>query len=267
METKENAISLDSIYSKIRVNASMGTNLRVMAGYTFVYTVEGAAHYRNIDGLECDIGPGDLIFVFPNYPHNYNPQPNSDWKQIYFAVDGPMMSLWQNIGYIKPAKPIHHAEPVKYWFNKFQNVHKKLSSPHSKSSLTAILQLQLILAEIMIAEESNLLSEYDLAWAQKACELLDKNSLDRKSMLRVAQKMNMSYELFRKRFKRIIGISPTQYQNRRVIELANQMMRETDLSNKEIAYQLGFCDEFHFSHRFKQITGRSPRDYRRTWPT
>lgn len=43
-------------------------------------------------------------------------------------------------------------------------------------------------------------------------------------------------------------------------------MQQTDLSDKQIAAELGFCDEFHFSRRFKQITGRSPRAFRSGLP-
>ena len=41
------------------------------------------------------------------------------------------------------------------------------------------------------------------------------------------------------------------------------LMTERNLNNKEIAETLGFYDEFHFSRRFHQITGQSPRQFRR----
>jgi AraC-like DNA-binding protein len=244
----------------------MGPNMRVLSSYTFVYTLEGNASYQNLSGLQRDIGPGDLIFVFPNQPHNYNPKPNTQWKQIYFMVDSPMVSLWQETGYLDPARPIHHAEPVEYWFKKFHEVYIGYQHYHSSGEVLAVLQVQQLLAEILFAEESDLVSKCDLLWADKACELLGKYALHRTSVQMIAEKMDMSYECFRKRFTRILGVSPTQYQNRQVIDQACRLMQGTNLSNKEIAYRLGFCDEFHFSHRFKQITGRSPREFRRTLP-
>ena len=47
-----------------------------------------------------------------------------------------------------------------------------------------------------------------------------------------------------------------------VIEHACRLVHEERLTNREIADQLGFSDEFHFSHRFKQVTGRSPAQFR-----
>jgi AraC-like DNA-binding protein len=254
------------IHAGILENAEMGPSMRIMAGHTFVYTLEGTADYRDANGIKCTIGPGDLIFVFPNLPHNYNASPGSRWKQIYFMVDSPMVTLWQKHGYLDPARPIHHAEPIDFWFKRFLPLFKDYQSPRPRASIIDILQFQQILAEILLAEESDTISKHDLAWAEEACKILDSFTMHRKPIPKIAQKMAMPYEGFRKRFTRIMGLSPTQYQNKRIIDQACRLMQETNLSNKEIAYQLGFCDEFHFSHRFKQITGRSPKEFRRTLP-
>ncbi|NLE28758.1 MAG: AraC family transcriptional regulator [Phycisphaerae bacterium] len=247
-------------------NADMGPNFRLMAGYTFVYTLEGTADYHDANGLKRTIVPGDLIIVFPNLPHNYNASPGSRWKQIYVMVESPMLTLWKKHGYIHPAHPIHHAEPIDFWFKKFLPLYKNDQSPKLKTSLVDLLQFQQILAQILLAEESDGISEYDLDWAQNACQILERFTEQRKPIPKIARKLGMSYESFRKRFTRIMGLPPTQYQNKRLIDQACRLMQETDYSNKEIAYRLNFCDEFHFSHRFKQITGRSPKEFRRTLP-
>lgn len=254
------------IHAGILENAEMGPNMRLMAGYTFVYTLEGTADYRDANGLKSRIGPGDLIIVFPKLPHNYNASPGSRWKQIYFMVDSPMIELWQKLGYLDPSRPIHRAEPVEYWYKKVLSLFKDYQSPRPRTSILDILQFQQILAEILLAEESDAISQHDRVWAEEACKILEGLTMQRKPIPKIAQKMGMPYEGFRKRFARIMGLSPTQYQNKRIIDRACRLMQETNLSNKEIAYQLGFCDEFHFSHRFKQIMGRSPKEFRRTLP-
>ena len=48
-----------------------------------------------------------------------------------------------------------------------------------------------------------------------------------------------------------------------MVNLAARMLDSTDLKSAEIARTLGFCDEAYFSRVFKQVTGRSPREYRR----
>jgi len=44
------------------------------------------------------------------------------------------------------------------------------------------------------------------------------------------------------------------------------MLQQPGSTTRTIAASLGFSDEFHFSRRFKQITGISPREFRRLLP-
>jgi AraC-like DNA-binding protein len=48
-----------------------------------------------------------------------------------------------------------------------------------------------------------------------------------------------------------------------MVDRACELMQERRLTDKQIAESLGFCDEYYFSRRFKQMTGRSPRAFRR----
>jgi AraC-like DNA-binding protein/predicted GNAT family N-acyltransferase len=73
----------------------------------------------------------------------------------------------------------------------------------------------------------------------------------------------MSYESFRKRFQRETGVSPARYRTLRRIEAARELLRYSpQLTNRQIAETLGFADEYHFSRRFTQIAGSTPRQFR-----
>jgi len=65
-------------------------------------------------------------------------------------------------------------------------------------------------------------------------------------------------QVFKKRF----GISPVQYLLGRKMELAADLLRQSALSVKEIAGQLGFADQYYFSAMFKRKLGVSPLHYR-----
>ena len=90
---------------------------------------------------------------------------------------------------------------------------------------------------------------------------------DRPELLEdIARGAGLSYESFRKKFRAVTGVSPARYRNRMVIDHARKMIYEERLSNKELADRLGFCDEFHFSRRFRETTGRTPGEFRRSLP-
>jgi AraC-like DNA-binding protein len=56
------------------------------------------------------------------------------------------------------------------------------------------------------------------------------------------------------------------YRAIRRIDAACAMLQQPGPTMRDIAASLGFSDEFHFSRRFKQITGMSPREFRRLLP-
>ena len=48
----------------------------------------------------------------------------------------------------------------------------------------------------------------------------------------------------------------------RAIDRACELMQAGGLTDRQIVERLGFYDEFYFSRRFKQVTGRSPSHFR-----
>lgn len=63
-------------------------------------------------------------------------------------------------------------------------------------------------------------------------------------------------------FKRSFGLSPLKYINRKKMERAQLMLITDKCSVKEISFALGYSSPTYFCRLFRQITGRSPQDYR-----
>ena len=83
------------------------------------------------------------------------------------------------------------------------------------------------------------------------------------SVIAMAEFCNMSVNGFRENFKRRTGLLPKIYLDRYRISLASSLLISSDLTAKEIAERCGYPDPFHFSRRFKSITGLAPEQYRR----
>lgn len=63
-------------------------------------------------------------------------------------------------------------------------------------------------------------------------------------------------------FKSRTGRSPIDYFIRLRMRRACELLRETSLSIKEIAAELGYDDPFYFSRIFKSVNQVAPREYR-----
>ncbi|PQB05282.1 helix-turn-helix domain-containing protein [Aureitalea marina] len=59
-----------------------------------------------------------------------------------------------------------------------------------------------------------------------------------------------------------MDISPLKVIHERIILEAKRLLRYTERSSKEIAYELGFEDPSHLSRLFKKVTGQSPSEFR-----
>ncbi|RKY06254.1 MAG: hypothetical protein DRP56_07760 [Planctomycetota bacterium] len=63
-------------------------------------------------------------------------------------------------------------------------------------------------------------------------------------------------------FKRHCHTPPHEYVMRLKLNKAANLLLASMLSVKEIAYQVGFDDPYHFSRSFKKFHGLSPKHYR-----
>lgn len=83
------------------------------------------------------------------------------------------------------------------------------------------------------------------------------------SISEIAQSCFISESLLSKRFREEYGITLGKYIDDMVFFKAQSLLIETDLPISQISEQLGFCDQFYFSRRFRQFAGVSPRYYRK----
>ena len=79
---------------------------------------------------------------------------------------------------------------------------------------------------------------------------------------KLASNLNMSYSYFRKEFKKRTGTSPNQYFQDLKIKSAKNMLFSSNLSVKEICFQLGYSSPEYFTNLFKKHVGKTPVEYR-----
>jgi transcriptional regulator GlxA family with amidase domain len=75
---------------------------------------------------------------------------------------------------------------------------------------------------------------------------------------RLARVSNVSQAHFARSFKEAFGVPPHRYLLTRRIERAKALLRDTELSITEIAFQTGWGSLGTFGRTFRDITGESP---------
>ena len=239
-------------------------SLRTLPSYGCVYVLDGGGHYRDASGRGLPVRAGDLLLLFPELPHTYGPDATSHWSELYALFDGPVFDLWRRTGLLDPAHPIHHLEPIELWAQRFHAAIAAPVQPGAGPALSQVCQLQSVLADAVLGPSTPARSD-EAAWVARACALLETGHADG-DLRAIADDLGMSYDGFRKRFTKALGVPPARYRTVRAIDRACELMQQGGLTDREIAEHLGFCDEFYFSRRFKQVTGRAPREFRASLP-
>ena len=78
----------------------------------------------------------------------------------------------------------------------------------------------------------------------------------------LTQIANLSERAFRHAFLQFTGKSPKQYIEDKILNSAQELLKNTDLTVKEVAFSLGYEDPYYFSRAFKKKYGTAPREYR-----
>jgi len=82
------------------------------------------------------------------------------------------------------------------------------------------------------------------------------------SVTEMAHSCGYSLDHFGRVFRSVMGQSPQHFIMTQRTNQARRLLRESDLSIKEIAADLGYRSPYFFSRQFKSMTGQTPSDYR-----
>ncbi|MDY3918230.1 MAG: AraC family transcriptional regulator [Candidatus Limivivens sp.] len=81
----------------------------------------------------------------------------------------------------------------------------------------------------------------------------------------VAEAGNVSGNYLGRLFKEEMGVGFHDYLTQVRLEESEKLLAKTNLTIKEIAFQVGYLDEKYYSKLFKKVTGIKPTEYRRIY--
>ena len=232
------------------------TARRTLPHFTLVYVTRGEGTYRDETGVSCAVEAGDAILVFPGVEHWYGPKAGDSWDEFYLVFEGPVFDMWREGGCFDRDRPVIPLRPMDFWRDRILSI---INTPEANSEVELLresIRLQELLADITQAGAED--PGDDIAWLERAKAAIA-SEMD---VRHAAATMEQSYEAFRKRFRKLSGRSPGRYRTSVLMERACEMLGEPGVLLRDIADELGFCDEYHFSRQFSKSVGWSPSEYR-----
>lgn len=126
---------------------------------------------------------------------------------------------------------------------------------------TLVQHLMLKIAETVVVEDRGLTAAFTTY--QRCREFIRDNAVSLRTLREVADACRVDEAYLCRLFRRYDDQSPYEYLMRLRMNIAAQRLQKPDVLVKQVAYELGFADPFHFSRAFKRVFGLSPVGFRR----
>ena len=236
---------------------------RILQEYMLVYIYKGRGWFWSDHCPKTLIKAGDAFLVIPREWHNYAPDPETGWWEAWVGFRGDFVDRLVEHRFLDASHPIYHFGVSAMMWEYFAEALKIAISQRPAFQQHLAGYIHLILSTIYAANRQmpNHISHITEKIV-KAKNIMTANVCRNMRMEDVASQVGMGYSMFRKEFKKHTGFSPGQFCTEYRMARAKDLLLNTCLTGKEIAYELGFETPSYFYEVFRQHEGISPSTYR-----
>lgn len=219
----------------------------------FEYVLEGEVEIF-LDNEWKVASAGDFYILSPRVMHRYRSSDKHPCKKIWINyVCDYMYDFLKAYGV---TTGIYHSSSVKIYFDELLNIVEEPNKNEDTPFRIADL-LHKIVKTAAKERKKEICGEYEMV--QKLSEYVYKKlNLDELAELFMMSKSNLI-----RRFKRQFGVTPYEYLIGIKLENAKILLRDTDMTVKEISAKLCISDEHYFSTLFLNRVGYRPLAYRK----
>jgi AraC-like DNA-binding protein len=229
------------------------------------------------DGKTVESRPGTLVLSSPGIPHSFAPlkQQITIYHEITFSLTASQKRLvisfeelfkkyyGTSIKFSGNCLQLNHAfaNALENCYFELDQTLQEYDSIRPAPLYQALEHLFEALLRDVFTESTALHLEENLQAARKHLEQKLCNKLSLKKLASIA---GLSPEYFCRKFKKKYGESPFQTRSRLRAEAAMKLLKYSDHPMKQIAEELGYSDEYHFSKEFKKYAGIPPGKFKST---
>ncbi|MBN2590884.1 MAG: AraC family transcriptional regulator [Sedimentisphaerales bacterium] len=229
------------------------------------YSIEFVARGKGtvtLNNTEYDLYTGRIFSYGPGIAHVMSSEADDPLVKYFVDFIGSDAPKMLSKFALAPGRVVQVSSP-EVILQIFEDLIKngQADSRYSLLLCKAILeQLILKIAETSIVENSRTSAAF--CTYQSIRDVIQKNYMNLRSLEQIAEECNIDSAYLCRLFKRFDKRSPYQYLMRLKMNFAAQRLLLPNSSVKEIAFELGFSDPFHFSRVFKRILGISPSTFK-----
>ena len=234
---------------------------RILNEYQVLYITEGQGVFRSASlSAPVHITSGTMFVLFPGEWHTYRPDPSTGWKEYWIGFEGPLAHDIAEKGFISPERPVFrlglHDEIVNLYEEAIQ-VASDQASGFQQRLMGIVVHLMGLAVyynrQQVFSQVGDLINRAKIIISRQYDTIRPED---------VARLLSMGYSNFRKVFKEYTGFSPAKYIQDVRFARVKEILTNSTLPVKQIAYDNGFENYDYFFTAFRRITGMTPLAYR-----
>jgi AraC family transcriptional regulator, arabinose operon regulatory protein len=228
--------------------------------YILIHCVKGKG-WCSVFNKNFTIKPNDFFIIPANITHSYGADISDPWSIYWVHFTGKLAKFYCDL-----LMDSNNYSPQKAIVNTtrsflFEDIIQHLELMNNNENIIySNSYLYAYLSSFQASEMKKSTNDNDVI---QQCITFMKQNLDKNLYLEDLTKVvNMSPSHLSSEFKKRMKYSPMQLFTSLKIQKACQMIMEKKHSVKNIAYSLGYEDQYHFSRVFKNVMGVSPKNFK-----
>lgn len=235
--------------------------------FVFHLIVDGAGYVSYDDGKETILTAGDFFVISPTQRVTYRPDPDFPWTYFWIELTGELTNkIFRRINFPSPNQILHvedYKEITTCFYKIFDNDQQETNMTAETlritSELMKIFSYLLRNFERKSTVDGSLTSECNV---KKIKEYIDNNFTNSNlTISKVASHFYFSPAYISRLFKEVMSISPIDYVIQLRMRRAVQLLAKESFSISQIAFAVGYKNQFYFSKQFSQYYGVPPSRY------
>jgi AraC-like DNA-binding protein len=229
--------------------------------YSCFLLLSGSGFYFTENNKKIPIQAGDFVQRIPGVSHSTEIIPDGNWLEFFISFGRTTYDYLCSLNLLPTDNPIMKVKCDDSMIHRFSRFLGQLKKATDAELPHLFLKAQEIVLSIVDYTQKDPFKDSLKESMEEACRLLSSEINNTISLEDIATTLHMSYENFRKQFRKFIGISPSQYRIQQKMKHAKLMLL-SGISIKETALLTGYSDTYSFTKQFTHSVGISPGRYK-----
>jgi AraC-like DNA-binding protein len=230
---------------------------RTLPEFQMVYISAGEGVFSS-DSRTYMVTPGTLLLILPGIKHYYKPVYEIGWHEYWVGFRGVFFTHMVNKGMLSREHVFFEIGLRDCIISTYNHIFEEIRSQKPLYQLKACADIFSLIAEMLTFERRKEQPNHYQQIVEQAKYLMESNIYGAINMSAITAQLHISASKLNEIFKTYTAMTPYQYYIQIKIQKAESILEQEDIPIKEVAFRLGFDDQYYFSRLFKNKTGIAP---------